>query len=145
MLNFVKSHLFVAALCTVLIIVVGRFFARAYVLRRRFRNLVCLTAQVFQRKTTYHVRSKPGPPHSWLWGHLKVMGEAMQEVPARAHPHGKPSQDSSITDLTRHSPHATHPREVQPAQLLLPRPMACGRPDASRVRSRDSSTSHSRQ
>ncbi|KAK4540921.1 hypothetical protein LTR36_008429 [Oleoguttula mirabilis] len=30
----------------------------------------------------------PGPPgHSMIWGHLKIMGSIMQDVPARVHPH----------------------------------------------------------
>jgi cytochrome P450 len=36
---------------------------------------------------TVLIAQQPGPPHSWLWGHLKVMGEMMNEIPYGAHPH----------------------------------------------------------
>ncbi|KAF2098084.1 cytochrome P450 [Rhizodiscina lignyota] len=43
------------------------FAYRMYRHRRRFRDL-------------------RGPPHSWLWGHLKVMGEAAATLPPNMHP-----------------------------------------------------------
>ncbi|KAI0128780.1 cytochrome P450 [Xylariales sp. AK1849] len=44
-----------------------QFFYRLYQTRRRFNGL-------------------PGPPHSFLWGHLKVMGEIAAQFPPNMHP-----------------------------------------------------------
>ena len=40
MLEFASSHPVATALLAVVFALIGRFFARAYVLRRRYRNLV---------------------------------------------------------------------------------------------------------
>jgi hypothetical protein len=32
-----------------------------------------------------NIRSKPGPPHHWFWGHLNVMGETMAQLPHDVH------------------------------------------------------------
>ncbi|GAB7362455.1 hypothetical protein MBLNU230_g2777t1 [Neophaeotheca triangularis] len=46
-----------------------RSLAKGYNIRKKYRNL-------------------PGPPgHSWLWGHLKVMGEVATTQPYMSHPH----------------------------------------------------------
>ncbi|KAI9162738.1 Cytochrome P450 monooxygenase ptmG [Paramyrothecium foliicola] len=55
------------ALLTLLAAVFASFLYRLYYARTRFHGL-------------------PQPPHSFLWGHLKVMGEVASQVPSNCHP-----------------------------------------------------------
>ncbi|KAL5380031.1 hypothetical protein DPSP01_008068 [Paraphaeosphaeria sporulosa] len=52
--------------CSGLIASLGYFFAKLHLHRRFYRNV-------------------PTPPHSFLWGHLKLMGESMSLLPSGAH------------------------------------------------------------
>lgn len=94
MFDYIKLHPIAAAIYGLLLLWLGRFFARGYAVRRRFHNLVCKTHSLHNaysnRANSCHSTVKPGPPHSWIWGHLKVMGEIMEDLPPRLHPAAVP-------------------------------------------------------
>ncbi|KAJ9632028.1 hypothetical protein H2203_000429 [Taxawa tesnikishii (nom. ined.)] len=46
--------------------------------------VLTVVAQGVKRRRFYH--NLPGPPHDWIWGHLKIMGDLTKLVPADAHP-----------------------------------------------------------
>ncbi|OQO03660.1 hypothetical protein B0A48_10325 [Cryoendolithus antarcticus] len=73
MANAVTSHPVIAALLAIVVTLLGRFVQKGYKVRKA-------------------VHGAPGPPHSWIWGHLLVMNELMTsgEVPIKVHPHVTP-------------------------------------------------------
>lgn len=76
---------FFTLLWTSAIAFVVRVLYRGYQARKFYRNLVNPDPM-----TSFWARMltsrKPGPPHSWLWGHLKVMGEMAALMPPNCHP-----------------------------------------------------------
>ncbi|KAI9894092.1 MAG: hypothetical protein M1814_004862 [Vezdaea aestivalis] len=48
--------------------------------------VVSFFVKAVRHRRTY--RDLPGPPHSYIFGHLKIMNEMMQIAPRNAHPHG---------------------------------------------------------
>ncbi|KAK4621296.1 Cytochrome P450 monooxygenase [Fulvia fulva] len=73
MFEFLQSHLLLASALIAAIVYVGRWLAKGYAIRARAHKM-------------------PGPPHSMLWGHLKVMAEVAAKNPRRVHPHVYPAQ-----------------------------------------------------
>lgn len=69
-----------AAVGVIFALLVVRFFVNGYRHRKLFRSL-------------------PGPPHSWLWGHLRVLGEVKDSLPPRVHPHVLPHHLQREHDL----------------------------------------------
>ncbi|KAK1835014.1 putative sterigmatocystin biosynthesis P450 monooxygenase stcS [Podospora conica] len=62
---------------------IAYFFVRLYTVRRAFRHL-------------------PGPPHDFLWGHLKLFGTYISKFPADTYIHGaftQIKQDHDLPDL----------------------------------------------
>ncbi|KXT14485.1 hypothetical protein AC579_841 [Pseudocercospora musae] len=60
------------AICAITLAYSGRFFYIGYRIRKRHKTL-------------------PGPPHSWILGNLRVMGEVAMSLPRRVHPHVFPT------------------------------------------------------
>ncbi|KAK5121956.1 hypothetical protein LTR85_004528 [Meristemomyces frigidus] len=69
MLDLITAHVAVALVCAAVLTYVIPFLVKGYRIRSQLHKL-------------------PGPPgHSMLWGHLKIMGEIMQDVPLGVHQH----------------------------------------------------------
>ncbi|EME42887.1 hypothetical protein DOTSEDRAFT_153057 [Dothistroma septosporum NZE10] len=73
MLQFLQSQLLLASAVIAAVVYIGRWLAKGYAVRKKAHNM-------------------PGPPHSMIWGHLKVMGEVAAANPRRVHPHVYPDQ-----------------------------------------------------
>ncbi|KAK5997926.1 Cytochrome P450 monooxygenase acrF-like protein [Cladobotryum mycophilum] len=53
--------------------------------------------RLYRVRTFY--RNKPGPPHSFLWGHLKVIGEIAAKMPPNMHPQALYTEIARVYDL----------------------------------------------
>jgi hypothetical protein len=54
--------------------------------RRRFKKLVLLTRQDFISLVQLLINKQPGPPHSFFWGHLRVVMDVALTFPQGTHP-----------------------------------------------------------
>lgn len=76
---------FFTLLWTSAIAFVVRVLYRGYQQRKFYRNLVNPSPATDFEGGILTIR-QPGPPHSWLWGHLQVMGEIAALMPPNCHP-----------------------------------------------------------
>lgn len=74
----------VAGLVGISVALVLTVVAQGVKRRRFYHNLVCILRIESLRVLT--AMGQPGPPHDWIWGHLKIMGDLTKLVPADAHP-----------------------------------------------------------
>lgn len=100
------EHPVLASLSVLLLGWLVKSLHKGYTVRKTFHGQV-RSIRHTRHYGTWLTLTQPGPPHSWLWGHLKVMGDMMDgSIPDLVHPHSKFDDGAIIMRKPDDSPKA---------------------------------------